>query len=438
MTTFPAAVSEARDQPASARRPGLPPRSPLCAAICRIAVDEFRRWRPAGGPALVETSPAASPILREYYRVGVGANVADAQLQSASFQATHAWSAVFVSYVMRRAGAGPAFAYSALHQTYIRAARENRLRRNTANPFWAFRATEVAPGVGDLVCASRSNSGATYDNIGDPQVRATHCDAVTEVQPGRIRVIGGNVSQTVGEKWLRTLPDGRLSLVGAQSRLFAVIRCRSAPASAPAPIPPPAAGMNARVLQVMRLLVHRYGFPVNGAAGLVGNLIVESDVQPNRIERSDEPTPMRAPDFAGRVRTFTPDEVRTRSLSRRTGPLCPGVGIAQWSQRGRRAGLFRHVFRGRQLGSAILSDLDAQVDYLVTELRSREFGRVHTTLMAHDVTVEQAADVVLFRFERSRDVLTYPRTHPRAQRAIRRRRAEAARALRIYRAASGR
>ena len=133
------------------------------------------------------------------------------------------------------------------------------------------------------------NSGATYDNIGDPQYRATHCDVVVEAQPGRIRVIGGNVSQTVGEKWLRTLPDGRLSLVGAQSTFFAVIRCgsgalRRRPGAGARR--PPCRDESARVLRVMELLVDRYGYPVNGAAGLVGNLIAESGVLPNRIEGS--------------------------------------------------------------------------------------------------------------------------------------------------------
>jgi hypothetical protein len=420
------------DRRAPARAPGPPVRSPLCAAIARIAAEEFRRWRPGGGPAFTETSLAASAILREYYSVGIGTNVTDAQMQSASFQATHPWSAVFVSYVMRRAGAGPAFAYSALHQAYIRAARENRLRRNTANPFWAFRATEVAPGVGDLVCAARSGSGATYDNVGDPQLRATHCDVVTEVLPGRIRVVGGNVRQSVGEKLLRTLPDGRLSLVGAQSRLFAVICCRSAARAAPSA----ASGMQERVLRVMRLLVHRYGFPVSGAAGLVGNLVAESGVLPNRIEGSRTATPMRAPDFSGRVRDFTPDEVRDRSFSRRTGPRHPGVGIAQWTARDRRAGLFRHVFSGRQLGSAILSDLDAQVDYLVSELRGG-YRQVYRTLMAPGVTTEQASDVVLLHFERPAAVLNRPRTDPGVQQVIRHRRSHAAGALQVYRATSG-
>jgi hypothetical protein len=431
MTAIPTAVGS-YDQPAPAR----PVPSPLCAAIARVALEQFRRWRPSGGPPLVETSPAASPILGEYYRVGVGTTVTDAQLRSTAFQGLHPWSAVFISYVMRTAGAGSAFAYSTLHQTYIRAARQNRLSGNAASPFWAFRATEVAPVVGDLVCAARENSGATYDNIGDPQVRATHCDVVVEVQPDRVRAIGGNLSQTVGEKWLRTLPDGRLSLTGSQSDLFAVIRCRAAAAAGPAPptlVPP--ASLDARVLRVMRLLVDRYGFPVNGAAGLVGNLIAESGVLPNRIEGSHAATPMRAPDFTGRVRDFTPDEVRDRSYSRRTGPRHPGIGLAQWTSPNRRAGLFRHTFRGRQLGSAILADLDAQVDYLVTELRT-DYRAVYVTLMSRGVTVEQASDVVLLRFERPAAVLNRPRTDPSVQNVIRRRRAHAAAALRIYRAAA--
>ncbi|MFI7065682.1 phage tail tip lysozyme [Kribbella sp. NPDC050124] len=408
----------------------------LCAAIARVAREQFRRWRPGGGPALTETSPAASPILREYYRVGVGVTVTDAQLQSTAYQAGHPWSAVFISYVMRTAGAGSGFRYSAAHQTYVSAARKNRLANDTSKPFWAYRATELAPRIGDLVCASRSNSGATYDNISDPQTRATHCDVVTEVQPGRIRVIGGNVGQTVGEKWLRTRPDGRLDLTGNQSRFFAVVRCRSDQAATPAPAPAPGsvpATTEGRIARVMELLVRRYGYPVNGAAGLVGNLIAESGVQPNRIEGSNSATPMRARDFSGRIRDFTPDQVRTRSYSRRTGPRHPGIGLAQWTSRDRREGLFRHVYRGRQLGSAILTDLDAQVDYLVTELRGSYRG-VNAVLRSPGVTLDQASDAVLLRFERPAAVLNRPVSDPGVQQVLIRRRKAGQQALRTYRA----
>lgn len=408
-----------------------PVRPPLCEAIARVAREQFRRWRPGGGRALTETSAAAAPILREYYRVGIGTTVTEARLRSSSYQAAHPWSAVFVSYVMRQAGAGSGFHYSAAHQNYIRAARKNRLRRDAAKPFWAFRATEVAPQVGDLVCASRSNSGATYDNIGDATRRPTHCDVVTEVRPGRIRVIGGNVSQTVGDKWLTTRPDGKLNLTGVQSRFFAVITCRRPAAGAQSPSTVPS-GREARIRRVMDLLVNTYRYPVNGAAGVVGNLIAESGVQPNRVEGSHEDTPMRAADFSGRVRNFTPDEVRDRDKSKGIGPRLPGIGLAQWTSRDRRVGLFRHSFRGRVLGSAILSNLDAQVDYLVTELRGK-YRAVDARLRSPGVTVEQASDVVLLRFEVPASVLNKPVTDPGVQQVLARRRGFAARALAIHR-----
>ena len=228
-----------------------------------MAEQEYRRWRPSGNASLVETDPAATPIQEDYYRTGVGMTVTAAQLQSASWQQAHPWSAVFVSWVMKQAGAGSAFAYSPAHQNYIRAARRNRLERNTANPFWAFRVTEIAPRVGDLVCTARDHSGATYDNIADRQGRKTHCDIVTAVRPGEIRVIGGNVRQNVDAKILRTLPDGRLRLEGKQAGYFAVIRCNatqspSAPvAPVPRPVPSPAPAPSARVragIQVVQQL----------------------------------------------------------------------------------------------------------------------------------------------------------------------------------------
>ena len=443
---------------------GTPP-SALCTSIARIADEEYRRWRPGGATALTETNAAASPILREYYRVGVQQTVTDAEMRSTAYQVNHPWSAVFISYVMRKAGAGPtAFKYSTAHQSYIREARANRLNKNAASPFWAFRATEIAPAVGDLVCAARANSGATYDNIADPQMRSTHCDVVTKVEPGRIRVIGGNVSQTVGDKWLRIRPDGKLDLSGSQSLLFAVIRCRSGQAAAPpatttpwtfrlpwpfssstpyaptrtptTPTPAPVpTDLNGRVARVMRLLTSKYGYPVNGAAGLVGNLIAESQVQPNRLEGSKSDTPMRMQDFAGQVRDFTPDQIRDRSFSRKTGPRLPGIGLAQWTSPDRRTGLFAHTYQGRQLGSAIVFDLDAQVDYLVTELRSTTYRSVDVVLRRPGVTLEQASDEVVLNFERPADVLNKPTSDPGVQVVLNRRRGFGRQALQIHRGA---
>jgi len=232
-----AAAVGAGTQPSPAPMPSpMPSTAGLGESIARVAEQEYRRWHASG--KLQETDPAATPILQQYYREGVNRNVTAAELQSRPWQQGHPWSAVFVSWVMRTAGAGSSFRYSAAHQSYIAASRRNRLDGVASNPFWAYRATEVAPQVGDLICASRQDSGATYDNIADPKARATHCDIVTEVRPGSLRVIGGNVNQNVDAKPIRTLPDGRLALDGKQSRFFAVIRCRG-PVGAPAPQPQP-------------------------------------------------------------------------------------------------------------------------------------------------------------------------------------------------------
>ena len=128
-------------------------------------------------------------------------------------------------------------------------------------------------------------------------------------------------------------------------------------------------------------------------------------------------TPMRAADATGRVRDFSPEEVRDRDRQAGTGPRLPGVGIAQWSAPERRAGLFRHAVGGRVLGAAVLADLDAQVDHLVTELRT-SYRALDAVLRDPATTVEDAADAVLFRFEVPAAVLDGGRLRSRDDPAV--------------------
>ena len=169
--------------------------------------------------------------------------------------------------------------------------------------------------------------------------------------------------------------------------------------------------------RVMDLLVGTHGYPADAAAGLVGNLVAESGVQPDRIEGSRPDRPLRAADATGRVRDFSPEEVRDRDRAAGTGPRLPGVGIAQWTSPERRAGLFRHEVAGRVPGAAVLSDLDAQVDYLVTELRTAYRG-LDALLRDPATTVEDAADAVLFRFEVPAAVLDGGRLRSRDDPAV--------------------
>ncbi len=190
-----------------------------------------------------------------------------------------------------------------------------------------------------------------------------------------------------------------------------------------------------RMRHVMQRLVNQYGYPVNAAAGIVGNVWGESQVIPNRLEGSQAATPMRAQNFQGRMTDFTAEQIMNRSSSRGVGPRFPGVGLAQWTSPDRRRGLFEHVHQGRRLGANILFDMDAQVDYLVTELRTSYQG-VNRVLTNPAVTVEDASDEVVYNFERPASVLengrSRPRTDPQVQEEFRKRREFSRRALQAF------
>jgi hypothetical protein len=145
-----------------------------------------------------------------------------------------------------------------------------------------------------------------------------------------------------------------------------------------------------RMAYVMKLLVETHGYPENGAAGLVGNLYEESGLIPNRVEGSKMSDPMRAAGHAGKVEDFTAEEIMNRKVGK-SGPKKPGVGLAQWTTKERRAGLFEG-------GSDILFDMDGQVTYLVDEL-GKSYKKLDRNLNKAGVTVDDASDDVVYMFE---------------------------------------
>ena len=195
-----------------------------------------------------------------------------------------------------------------------------------------------------------------------------------------------------------------------------------------------------RQVKVMNELIDVYGLPVNGAAGLVGNLMAESGVQPDRLEGSREATPMNAPGFDGTRQDWTPEEVRDRSSRDQEGPRLPGVGLAQWTWGPRRTGLFEHEYNGEVLGVDILFNMDAQIDYLMTEMQG-SYGRVYNVITGENVSVNDASDEVVYNFERPGHVLNedhsalLPRTHPNVQSVFATRRRYSNQALAAYEAA---
>jgi hypothetical protein len=122
-----------------------------------------------------------------------------------------AWSAAFISYVMRTAGAGPRFPYAPSHSVYINVAKDMALGRTTGWVVTAERVDAYAPVPGDLICFWRDRKRPlTYDKL---PVRhfAAHCDLVVARDPGQLTVIGGNVQHAVTMKHVPVTAGGRLA-----------------------------------------------------------------------------------------------------------------------------------------------------------------------------------------------------------------------------------
>jgi Uncharacterized protein conserved in bacteria (DUF2272) len=119
----------------------------------------------------------------------------------------YAWSAAFISYVMRLAGAGTGFPYSATHADYIEAA----ARHDRGVALTAERASTYAPQLGDLICAWRGRLPVTFDELPTAGRFPGHCDIVVGRRPGQLYVIGGNVDNAVTMKPIPVTADGYLA-----------------------------------------------------------------------------------------------------------------------------------------------------------------------------------------------------------------------------------
>jgi hypothetical protein len=209
----------------------------------------LREWRAFGAPvndtppdpqrtvaedAKPERQPGLWQRVGEYWWLGqdaghkesawTGKHDAQGEVFPASSDGDFAWSAAFVSYVMRTAGAGDGFPYAAAHWTYVNAARD-------ASPGVRLRAERpeaYAPRPGDLICMGRLwSTYVRYDDL--PTEFAGHCDVVVDTAPGTLTVVGGNVDDAVGAKHVPVTDDGMLAtpdgqIVDTRYPWFVVIR----------------------------------------------------------------------------------------------------------------------------------------------------------------------------------------------------------------------
>jgi hypothetical protein len=148
---------------------------------------EFNKWN-KNGVKIKEGANDTIKDLRNYWKTGAGI------IKDDNYYINNAWSAAFISYLMKLAGAENDFKYSSSHSVYIRDAIKNR-KENNSKKFKAYKPNEVSIQVGDLVCYPRQ-SGINYDTT-SPYM--SHCDLITQIDGNNAVGIGGNVSNSVSK-----------------------------------------------------------------------------------------------------------------------------------------------------------------------------------------------------------------------------------------------
>jgi hypothetical protein len=200
-------------------------------AVVAIAMREWRLFGQNVADPEAEATRAIKPEreeglwqrVGEYWWLGLNAGSEEStwtgkhDAQGAAFSPDidgyYAWSAAFISYVMRIAVAGQRFPYSADHADYINAARKVSLGQSKAWLVSAERVQDYAPRLGDLVCFGRGGAkGLRYEDLPTPKLFTSHCDIVVDTAvPGRIAVLGGNVEDSVTMNYVPVTPDGKLA-----------------------------------------------------------------------------------------------------------------------------------------------------------------------------------------------------------------------------------
>ncbi len=208
--------------------PPLPYPPAALQRMLRSAVAEWEDWgrrehapgAPAATPAPAEAAPANFPRVLAYWRAldndeGEGAVARNRPLYAAALSGGRAgeggdgvalwrepaWSAAFVSFVLRRAGVDRReFPPSAAHGTYVDALVRDAERFPALAPFVPREPELYAPRPGDLACADRGPDPIAHwrqraaDN---GRFRPMHCDIVVETGPGFVLAVGGNVQDAV-------------------------------------------------------------------------------------------------------------------------------------------------------------------------------------------------------------------------------------------------
>jgi N-acetylmuramoyl-L-alanine amidase len=151
-------------------------------AIASVALQEYEDW---GGKD--ECFSERLPILKKYWSV-----------LGLDYPCSTAWSAAFISYVLKTAGVTD-FPVASFHTTYFTSIRDNP-QDYSCTTFPMAQKSQIK--VGDIVCNCR---GAVCQNFNYETIAAGnfgHCDIVVSNDGGKIYGVGGNLGDSVDKNEL--------------------------------------------------------------------------------------------------------------------------------------------------------------------------------------------------------------------------------------------
>jgi hypothetical protein len=176
----------------------------LAAAVARVATEQFERFK-----GLKESNPVLCRQIRKYWES------VPAIFRSCTSN-DDPWSAVFVSFCMREAGATrEQFRFAVNHTAFA-----HQAIRNASNPN-AVRGVRIAderPEVGDIIHNNRDGGRLTFEDVRRSGEGKSHSAIVVEIvndQRGHFAVtVGGNESNGIRTNDIELTPDGFIKQQG--------------------------------------------------------------------------------------------------------------------------------------------------------------------------------------------------------------------------------
>jgi hypothetical protein len=171
-----------------------------------VALTEMEVFARRDGAVLLETQPPLSSRVLEYFKLVGRPDITDPTAEP--------WSAAFISFVMKTAGASPTqFPISPSHSLYILTGLANRVANRMNASIIYFDRNEMAPKVGDLIGFSRTaevRNRADMERFLPAKFFPSHTNLVVDAAPGKIKAIGGNLSQSIRISNVKTDAQGRI------------------------------------------------------------------------------------------------------------------------------------------------------------------------------------------------------------------------------------